>query len=309
MQVRPVGRFEWEQILRRMRVGGLIAGSGKLGKDGRPTRGGIAAPTFKAIALVLATYGDLAGAEIYPGDAAVAVDVETSLRTVRDVRAELIRLGMLQLVAAPAGRNGSQWRLSLPVLLPPEMVVLNPAQHKVAAKRVRDEARGKRSGSAAGTPQEETPEPDRGGPEDTPETVRGVPADHPTDNPSGGSIGHPKSDLGGSVGHPLGGSDGHAYPTTDQATVYQANSGQDHFAAVTLTRATDREQDQISPPQTPAEAAKTAARAAIAGARRKAHPNRASPKPGPVRRALDALDTKLTDLGITPDPIWKQEPA
>jgi hypothetical protein len=152
-ELRPVGRFEWEQNLRRLRAQGLVGGSAKLGKDGRPTRGGVSGSLFKAVAMILASWGELGGQEIYPGDAAVAVAAETSLKTVRDVRAKLIDLGMLGLVTGQGRARVGEWRLTMPAELPPDVVMLTPAQFGLDAKRLRDAARGSRSSTSSSAPQ------------------------------------------------------------------------------------------------------------------------------------------------------------
>lgn len=261
LETRPVGRFEWEQVLRRMRKDSLISGSGRVGKSGRPTRGGVSATAFLAVAMVLASYGELGGAEVFPGDASVAVDCETTLKTVKAVRAKLIELGMLTLVSSSSRRRSAEWRLSLPVALPEDVAVLTPAQHAVAARQLRDRARGKRPADRPnddptpdptplwGDPEDTPIEPDWGGPEDYPNDAWGGPEDVPKQEGLGGSGGPTKNGLGGSGGPALGGSGGPAYQTTDQATIYQTNSGQDQITQLTVPDARPPDQDQIpSPP-------------------------------------------------------------
>lgn len=240
MNVRHVGRFEWEQILRRARLSGLITGSGKLGKNGRPTKGGVSGTAFMAIALTFATYGDLPGDRIYPGDAEVAVSAEASIDTVAKVRRKLTELGMLDLVKPARGR--SYWQLSIPVETPDELVVLTPAAQKMAAKKLRDGARGFGKGGSTGTPTSSVSDAvqdgapyEKGGPvdppfEDSPETP-------------GGSGGPPGFAKGGSVGGKKGGPlEGLTKPRPDQQ-LHQANSDDDLCTDVTGSRATDREQD------------------------------------------------------------------
>jgi hypothetical protein len=199
-ELRPVGRFEWEQNLRRLRAQGLVGGSGKRGKNGRPTRGRVSGSLFKAVAMTLASWGELGGQEIYPGDAAVAVAAETSLKTVREVRGKLIDLGMLGLVTGPERVRVGEWRLTMPAELPAGVVMLTPAQFGLDAKRLRDAARGSRSATPQAAPEQDraaTPQrsavPSRthavADPADTPAVVEtsawGGPLDHPT--PSDGS--------------------------------------------------------------------------------------------------------------------------
>jgi hypothetical protein len=192
--LRPVGRFEWEQNLRRLRAQGLVGGSDKRGKNGRPTRGGVSGSLFKAVAMTLASWGELGGQEIYPGDAVVAVAAETSLKTVREVRTKLIDLGMLSLVTGPERVRVGEWRLTMPAELPAGVVMLTPAQFGLDAKRLRDAARGSRSSTTPAVPQRASAAASQrsaalcriGGvadPADTPAVVEesgwGGPLDHP----------------------------------------------------------------------------------------------------------------------------------
>lgn len=173
-ELRPVGRYEWEQIVRRARLGGVIQGSARVGKNGRPTKGGMSATLLKAIALGFATYANDKGREIWPGDATVAVDLETSVASVEAVRKLLLRLGLFERVRAPWGDHGTEYRLTLPVDLLDEVEVLTPAQHKLAANRLRDARRGKPSGGSDGS----TVTSDSVDPSEPPEAV-----DEPVDNP------------------------------------------------------------------------------------------------------------------------------
>ena len=192
-EVRPVGRYEWEQIVRRARLSAVITSSGRTGKDGRSTKGGVSGTTFTGIALGWATYANDRGQEIWPGDATVAVDLETSIAAVRKVRKALLELGLLQFVRNRTTTRGVEYRLTLPVDLLELLDVLTPAQHKLAASRLRDAARGKPAGLSAGVPSD-------GG--------SGGPAEYPDDSEEpadGGSNGPPEIESGYSAGTSLGG--------------------------------------------------------------------------------------------------------
>src|SRR5829696_8667044 len=54
-QLHAVGRLEWEQILRRSRVTGLLACTGRRDERGHLTKGGVSASLFKAVALCIAS--------------------------------------------------------------------------------------------------------------------------------------------------------------------------------------------------------------------------------------------------------------
>jgi len=150
-ELQPVRRYDWEQIIRRARLGGVIQGSSKVGKNGRPTKGAMSATLVKAIALGFATYANPEGRQIWPGDATLAVDLETSVASVETVRKLLLRLGLFERVRAPRGDHGTEYRLTLPVDLLDEIEVLTPAQHKLAADRLRDGRRGKPNGGSGGS--------------------------------------------------------------------------------------------------------------------------------------------------------------
>jgi hypothetical protein len=200
-EVRPVGRHEWEQVLGRLRVTGVLGG--RTGKHGRATKGAVAAITFKAIAARFAFYGDGDGSRIWPGDAVVAVDLETTIDRVRMVRQALIKLGLLELVRGRRGDRGEEYRLTLPSDLMDLLEVLTPAQHKLAAHHMREARRGASSTSSGGPVDNPKSEPgwssgqpegeNPGGPVDTPER------DPRTSN------GPPKEGSGWSSGHRLGG--------------------------------------------------------------------------------------------------------
>lgn len=261
-EIRPSGRYEWEQIIRRARLGSIIAGSGRLGANGRPTRGGMTGLTFTAICLGWASYADDKGQKIYPGDATVAVDMETSLQNVAAVRKALLDLGLLQLVRGRRGRRGTEYRLTIPSDLQDRLEVPTPAQHTLAADRLREQSRGKRkatdrpeppnSGGPVDHPDDDNPG-DVGGPADTPEPVDNPNLGGPVDTPEplsaeapGGSGGYAQNSSGGSGGSRLGG-------PVDRSTDHdRTTSTTDHSdtalrTAVTLVGHPQAAQDPLFP--------------------------------------------------------------
>jgi hypothetical protein len=223
-EIRPAGRYEWEQIIRRARLGALVTGSGRIGRSGKVTRGGMTELTFTAIALCWASYADDKGRDIWAGDATVAVDLGTSIKNVVTVRKKLLELGLLEHVRGRRADRGEEYRLTLSSDLFDLVEVPSPAQHKLAARRLRDEARGKPGGS--GGPPE--PEP-LGNPVDHPGPVDnssvGGPVDHPQPTDlvkAGGSGGPAEMASGGSGGPALGGP---ADPLTDH---YRTSTTTDH---------------------------------------------------------------------------------
>jgi hypothetical protein len=192
-ELRGAGRYEWEQILRRARLAAVIPASGRRGKKGKVTKGGMSGNTFTGIALGWASYASDRGREIWPGDATVAVDLETSIDAVRKVRKALLALGLLEFVRNRTATRGVEYRLTLPSDLLESLEVLTPAQHKIAALRLRDAARGKSPGESGGPPSDE---------------ALGDPPDHPSDPDEAdtcGSSGPPEIESGGSGGSTLGG--------------------------------------------------------------------------------------------------------
>jgi hypothetical protein len=230
-EVRPVGRYEWEQIIRRARLNGAIAG--KKSSSGKTTKGAISGTLFKAVALAWASYASPEGDRIFPGDATVSVDLETSLATVRTVRQKLLELGLMTRVRGRRADKGEEYRLTLPADLLERLDVLTPAQHKLAANRVRERARG----SVAGLP---SGQPKRSG--------SGYPVDHPNP-PDGDFLGLPSGPPEEGSGLPSGSRLGYpvdSHNEQEQDTTTNDHSGEDLRTAVTVSRACEAEQDPIS---------------------------------------------------------------
>lgn len=106
--VRPVGRFEWEHLLRRIRL----------------------PKNTKYVAFVVATYADPDGTRIRPGYLELVAATECSESTVRRALTALSKWGFLGLVSRGGGRGGkgkaSEYRLTIPVDLLERFEVLPP---------------------------------------------------------------------------------------------------------------------------------------------------------------------------------------
>ncbi|WP_165945711.1 hypothetical protein [Micromonospora sp. KC606] len=186
-ELRPVGRFEWEQIIMRARLGGLITG------NGRGTRGGVSGAAFMAVALVWSGHADPDGTNIWPGDATVAVEAEVGLKVAQAVKRKMIEIGLTEKVRSRSRRQhrGDEYRLTLPTDLLDRVEVLTPAALKLAAIAEYEKQRGKRGGST-GPLREPVGQTAVGGPpepphDDSPETRGG--SDGPTNPARGGSGG------------------------------------------------------------------------------------------------------------------------
>lgn len=198
-ELRPVGRFEWEQIILRARLSGLITG------NARGTRGGVSGAAFKAVALAWAAHADPDGGNIYPGDATIAVEAEVGLKVVKAVKAAMIELGLTERVQAGARRlrRHDVYRLTLPTDLLDRVEVLTPAALRMAAVAEYERQRGKRGGSTG---------PLKGPIAEGPSDPRQNGVEGPQDPPQadaaeihGGSNGPTNSGCGGSDGTVVGG--------------------------------------------------------------------------------------------------------
>ncbi|MFE5837227.1 hypothetical protein [Arthrobacter sp. NPDC056493] len=108
----PIGRFEWERILRRIRV---------------------SVPSVKLVGFAMATYANADGTKIRPGQKRLAAVLGTSEMTVRRGQTELEETGMLELVfkghsqgRGQAGGYASEYRLTIPSDLLERVPLLEP---------------------------------------------------------------------------------------------------------------------------------------------------------------------------------------
>ena len=112
------GRYDWERVLRRARLG---------------------SPT-KAVALALATYADHDGSRVYPGVARLSAVTELSERSVRNALSKLRDLGLIERTRE-GSRNGrraltDEHRLAIPVDLLDRVELLDPEE--TPARRAAD---------------------------------------------------------------------------------------------------------------------------------------------------------------------------
>lgn len=104
----PTGRFEWERIVRRA----------------------ILPEPVKYLAFVLGSYADPNGSRVRPGNEVLAAVTGKGIRTVRRLLADLIDLGLIELVARGGGRGrvgrASVYQLTLPTDLLDRVELLSP---------------------------------------------------------------------------------------------------------------------------------------------------------------------------------------
>lgn len=110
----PIGRFEWERILRRVQV---------------------SVPSVKLVGFAMATYGNADGTKIRPGQKRLAAVLGTSEMTVRRGQGELETIGMLEMVfkghsqgRGQAGGYASEYRLTIPSDLLERVPLLDPEE-------------------------------------------------------------------------------------------------------------------------------------------------------------------------------------
>ncbi|TDB98713.1 hypothetical protein E1091_07500, partial [Micromonospora fluostatini] len=180
--LRPCDRNTWERLIRGARLGGLIKGSGKAGKEGRTTRGGVSAGYFLGVALAIASYANPDGSEVRPGGARLIVDTEIDPKIVRAVVRFLVDVGLLQLVRRSRSRGSAdEYRLTEPSDLRESMTILEGQEYRDALEVERLKASGKPRTVATGPSAVQ-------GPQASAEVaVQGPPA--PVDDPRTGACG------------------------------------------------------------------------------------------------------------------------
>jgi hypothetical protein len=110
----PIGRFEWERILRRIRV---------------------SVPSVKLVGFAMATYASADGSNVRPGQRRLAAVLGTSEMTVRRGQSELESTGMLEMVfkghslgRGQSGGYASEYRLTVPSDLLERVPMLGPEE-------------------------------------------------------------------------------------------------------------------------------------------------------------------------------------
>ncbi|MCT9624260.1 hypothetical protein HWD94_03865 [Pseudarthrobacter equi] len=108
----PVGRFEWERIIRRAII---------------------TPPSVKFLGLMMATYASADGSRVRPGQARLAAVMGTSISTVERGQRTMEKEGFLEMVfkghSAGRGRNAgyaSEYRLTIPSDLLDRVPMLDP---------------------------------------------------------------------------------------------------------------------------------------------------------------------------------------
>lgn len=111
-ELKPMGRFEWERIVRRLVVPKHI----------------------KLLLLVLGTYADADGSRVRPGTEVLAAITGDGEKNVRRIMTTVRDLGLLELVSRGGGRGGkgkaSEYRLTIPVDLIERVQMLTPECHE-----------------------------------------------------------------------------------------------------------------------------------------------------------------------------------
>lgn len=115
----PIGRFEWERILRRIQV---------------------SAPSVKLLGFTMASYAAADGGRVRPGQSRLAAVMGASISTVRRGQSELEDMGMLEMVAkgrsfgrGHAGAFASEYRLTVPSDLLERVPMLDPDEQNYVA--------------------------------------------------------------------------------------------------------------------------------------------------------------------------------
>lgn len=103
--LKPLDRFEWERIIRRLEIPGSV----------------------KYLALMLATYADPDGSRVHPGVERLALVMGVTDRTVKRSLSSLRDFGLLEKVRHGNRHAGlaDEYRLTIPVGLP-ELSMLDP---------------------------------------------------------------------------------------------------------------------------------------------------------------------------------------
>lgn len=195
----PANFREWTEILARIRFGTISV-------SGKTYRGAV----VKAVAGRLACYADSDGTRVRPGIVRVAVDLEVTYRTARDIVAYLRGIGLLHMTRAGGRLRADEYRLSLPtdLLDRDDLEVWSPSRQKREIETAQEAHRGSRK------------PPGGGGVHAPVDSAIHTPVHAPVDSaiapdpaPIAESRGTPKTAIAESRGTPLLSPGGHA---TDQ---------------------------------------------------------------------------------------------
>jgi hypothetical protein len=160
----PIGRFEWERILRRIQV---------------------SVPSVKLVGFAMATYANADGTKIRPGQKRLAAVLGTSEMTVRRGQGELEVIGMLEMIfkghslgRGQSGGYASEYRLTVPSDLLERVPMLDPEEANHRTPMNSDSTKDRTHTSAES---EETPDMDEeipGTHEETPDIWSETPDTH-----------------------------------------------------------------------------------------------------------------------------------
>ena len=98
MELQPAKRFEWERIVRRVRLG----------------------KSTKLVAMVLASYADTSGGSVRPGEPRLAGACEMGASTVRRHVATLVEMGLLERVSNGGGPG--KWAACYRLVVPDDLL-------------------------------------------------------------------------------------------------------------------------------------------------------------------------------------------
>lgn len=157
---RPVGRFEWERLLRRIVM---------------PWR-------VKSFALLLSTYADPDGSRVRPGQRALAAIISTTDRTVRRLLDDLSAYGLIEQVSRGGGKGHSgrtaAYQLTIPTDLMERVELLSPAERPWVSPDIQASGQSTDSADTQASGQSGLSLVDNSHPPDTQ-----VSAESPLDNP------------------------------------------------------------------------------------------------------------------------------
>jgi hypothetical protein len=160
----PIGRFEWERILRRIRV---------------------SVPSVKLVGFAMATYASADGSNVRPGQRRLAAVLGTSEMTVRRGQSELETTGMLEMVfkghslgRGQSGGYASEYRLTVPSDLLERVPMLDPDEGSDRTLVAGDSQKDRTPTSGESQERPDTGEEIPDTHEETPDIQREIPDTH-----------------------------------------------------------------------------------------------------------------------------------